>query len=168
MSNHVLDMLNAYIDEELSSEEKSRVNEHLQNCDSCLQEVNQLIQLKDWMTDIYAMEPVPNFLDERIMSEIRSMQKAGRQLEIGLGFVGLSIVILFTIIHSYFNHGWKVMFAVYRVSRSLFLALPQLVGFPPVVTLSVLGGGILIVAITLPVLWKLLHSMAVEDRRGWQ
>lgn len=168
MSNHVLDLLNAYIDEELSTEERQRVEDHLLSCDRCKEEVEQFQQLKGWMSDIYTLEPVPNFLDENIMNEIRQMERAGRQLEYGLGFVGLSIILLFAFIHSYFNQGWKVIVAFYRVMHSFVQALPQLVGMPPVVTLSVLGGGLLIVVVTLPVLWKLLHSMVVEDRRGWQ
>lgn len=168
MNHHVVHVLNAYIDGELSSDVAREVETHLSQCESCLEEANELRQVKEWVSEIYALEPVPNLLDESIMSEINRMKRAGHQLEFGIGFVLLSLIALFGLIHSYFNHGWMVLVAFYRITRSLILALPQLVGVPPVVTISIVGIGLLIVGITLPVLWKVLHSMALEDRRGWQ
>lgn len=166
--NHVADRLNDYIDNELTIEERRFVDQHLEECQACREEANQLRRIQDWVNESYNREPVPLLLDQNIMASIAEIEKAGKKLEYGLGFIGLSILVIFALIHSYFNHGWKVVYAFYRVIHSLVLALPELVGIPSGVTISVLVVGLLIVLMTLPILRKLLRSMEMDDRRGWQ
>lgn len=168
MTNHVSEWLNTYIDDELSGFESIRVEEHLAVCESCQQELSELINVKEWTRETFEFEPVPNFLDARIMEEIEQLKKAGRQLEIGFGLIAVALLALFVSIHSYFNHGMKVIVACYRILHSLVIALPGFAGFPVFLSSTIIGSGILLVVLTLPILWRLLRSMSVDDRRGWQ
>lgn len=168
MSGHVIDQLNAYIDLELNEEETESVQHHLSQCLACQEEFNQLTSIKKWLTWSYEMEPVPTFLDQKIMSEITRFEKVGRQLEIGMGVSVVLLGLLFFMIHTFFNHGLHVLYAFYRMAHSLVQALPQLVHFTPLTTGIILGLCLFVLVTTLPIFWRVLRSMAVEDRRGWQ
>ncbi|WEG11975.1 anti-sigma factor [Pullulanibacillus sp. KACC 23026] len=167
MTHHVEDLLNAYIDGELSLKEEEQVEQHLATCSECRDEHRSLLEVKEWTIHLYNEEPVPDFLSEKIMSEIQLLQKASHQLEAGIGVIFMALISLFVGIHPYFNHGLNVLVVVYRMTRSVLLALPQLVGFPLFPTISVMVSGAIILGLTLPILWKLLRSMTVEERRGW-
>ncbi len=168
MSGHVTEQLNAYIDQELDETESFRVSQHLKVCEACRKEEQNLVEITGWITETYRIEPIPDFIDQKIMDEIKNLEKESRKLEYGIGAVTLSILIFFGFVHAFFNESWKIIYAVYRVLYSFVQALPQLVGVSSTVTISVVGGGLLIVMLTLPILWKLLHSIAVDERRGWQ
>ena len=168
MSGHVIDQLNAYIDQELNEEETKSVRHHLSQCLSCQGELNQLTSIKEWLTSSFEMEPVPTFLDQKIMSQINQFEKVGRQLEIGMGVTLVSLGLLFFMIHTFFNHGLHVLYAIYRLAHSLVRALPQLVHFTPLTTGIIIGFCLLVFVTTFPLFWRVLRAIAVEDRRGWQ
>lgn len=168
MSGHVIDQLNAYVDQELDAGETEIVQKHLSQCLTCQEEFNQLISIKEWLTWSFEMEPVPTLLDSKIMNEIKQFEKVGRQLEVGMAVSVATLGLLFFMIHSFFNHGLHVLYAIYRMAHSLIKALPELVHFTPLTTLIILGLCLFVVLTTLPIFWRVVRAMAVEDRRGWQ
>jgi hypothetical protein len=102
------------------------------------------------------------------MNEIKQFEKVGRQLEIGMAVSVASLGLLFFMIHSFFNHGLHVIYAIYRMAHSLIRALPELVHFTPLASIIIIGLCLLVVLTTLPIFWRVVRAMAIEDRRGWQ
>jgi len=66
---NVQNLLSAFLDCELSGNEMIRVQRHIDTCECCRQEQEELLQLKDFLTTTPMMEPPADF-EERLCSAI--------------------------------------------------------------------------------------------------
>ncbi|WCN36902.1 zf-HC2 domain-containing protein [Aneurinibacillus uraniidurans] len=69
---HMEDMLSAYLDHELSAEEYSAVEEHIEACEECRDLVDELSFIKQQTFDTYQFIAVPDSVTDKIMEAIRA------------------------------------------------------------------------------------------------
>ncbi len=70
----IKNLLPAYLEDALSSEEKKHVEEHLAGCFSCRQDIADLKKATDFLHNLEEVEPPP-FFEQRIMAAIREEKK---------------------------------------------------------------------------------------------
>jgi len=99
-------LLSAYLDNELSQEEKELVNSHLAGCPFCSQYLNGLKTLKKILRPSRDFSPRP-FFETRLMARIQEMEKnalfspgfirlARRTILVALGFLFIAAILAFT------------------------------------------------------------------------
>lgn len=70
------ELLNAYLDKELSGKKERVVEEHLSDCPTCQQKSSVLIALKGTVKSKLQSVPAPAYLKERITSRIKAKEEA--------------------------------------------------------------------------------------------
>jgi hypothetical protein len=77
--NNIQEKLSAYIDRDISSEEKMLIDEHLKSCKQCKETFAEMKKTSEYVRDLGDIEP-PAWLTQKIMTKIRS--EAGREKNI--------------------------------------------------------------------------------------
>lgn len=108
---HIIDQLNAYLDNELSEKEKAIVEEHLSRCSGCAQELARLKALSETLKSWNAPEPSAHF-DQAVRDKILSreletrrvaMKMPSRRILIPSGLLAGLVLLVF--INSYLARG---------------------------------------------------------------
>lgn len=86
--------LNDFVDEELSAQESSRVEQHLATCDACRQELAGLLALLEAARGLGSEVTPGRDLWPTIESRLESDRSAGRQWWLQLAVAGIALVIL--------------------------------------------------------------------------
>ena len=77
--NNIQEKLSAYIDGDISSEEKMLIDEHLKSCQQCNETLAEMTKTTEYVRNLADIEP-PAWLTQKIMTKIRS--EAGREKSI--------------------------------------------------------------------------------------
>lgn len=112
--NHVFDDLSSYIDNQLSQEEKRKVEEHLKVCYTCAQELSRLKALSEKLKDWQAPDLGPFFEDavkERILAQGKErggvkMKKTTVALLVSSGVL-VGILVLLVVMPTYLKRGYQ-------------------------------------------------------------
>jgi predicted anti-sigma-YlaC factor YlaD len=76
--------ISGYVDEELAPQEREQLESHLQSCESCRRELEELVQFKEQLAMIQFNEPTDAELD-------RYWRSVYNRLERGLGWILFSL-----------------------------------------------------------------------------
>ena len=77
--NDIQEKLSAYIDGDISSEERTLIDEHLKSCEQCNETLAEVTKTTEYVRDLGDIEP-PAWLTQNIMTKIRS--EAGKEKSI--------------------------------------------------------------------------------------
>ncbi|MBM4145773.1 MAG: DUF2275 domain-containing protein [Nitrospira sp.] len=77
--NDIQEKLSAYIDGDISSEERMLIDEHLKSCEQCNKTLAEMKKTTEYVRDLGDIEP-PAWLTQKIMTKIRS--EAGKEKSI--------------------------------------------------------------------------------------
>jgi hypothetical protein len=77
--NNIQEKLSAYIDGDISSEERMLIDEHLKSCKQCNETLAEMKKTTEYVRDLGDIEP-PAWLTQKIITKIRS--EAGREKSI--------------------------------------------------------------------------------------
>ncbi|MGE8206938.1 anti-sigma factor family protein [Heyndrickxia sp. NPDC080065] len=152
MSEHVSDLLSAYIDEELSEEESMKVKSHVTNCHLCSDELHNLIELKNEISMLYDTIPIPDkHFEETVMSKINNISfgKSVSQKVFTWGISIICILMIFiimakvssvlyvigTILSSFFNIG----IGLFHAAAAAITSIPFVLEIIAVTTLIIVG-----------------------------
>ena len=72
MSEHVKDLVSAYLDEELNEIDAQKVEHHLKLCPSCRNELEELVQLREELASAYSSIDAPVGFVDQVMAEIEA------------------------------------------------------------------------------------------------
>ncbi len=156
MMQHIEHLLSAYVDNELTENEKREVEEHLQMCSDCLELYEDFSLMGHQLVNTYKQITLPNHLTYQVMAAIDQKEAQNRQKEISsilsyttlrwgtissiflLLSVNLALIIAFGVLFSFtpirifyhLIHGLlTVLSAIPYLSLAIFLASLPLIGF---------------------------------------
>lgn len=92
------ELLSGYLDGELTQQESQQVNAHIQNCESCKANYEQLASLKNGVNSLQMPEMESDTI-EKIMNE--PLAKASHHLGWSALIVGLAIALIYAVISFY-------------------------------------------------------------------
>jgi anti-sigma factor RsiW len=71
MTTHPEEQISAYIDDELSEQDRQEVENHLESCASCQRLLEELLELQSDVSQTYRMLQASNELDSQILQAIK-------------------------------------------------------------------------------------------------
>jgi anti-sigma factor RsiW len=89
MTTHPEEQISAYIDDELSEQDRQEVANHIESCPSCQSLLEELLALQSDVSQTYRMLQAPNLLDSRISQAIK-----GEPTKKGVGRGWLSVPVI--------------------------------------------------------------------------
>ncbi|HET7577704.1 MAG TPA: anti-sigma factor [Bacillales bacterium] len=136
MADHVSGLLSAYLDQELDDKEKERVEQHLENCPACHEELESLAALKKQIAFAYETVEAPDGLEMAVMDKIEerrhTVQTAAAVRKWGMAVMAVFLVaILVNEAAPAFSLGAAMVTFMVRTSFRLLQVLPFFVTSVP-------------------------------------
>lgn len=148
MSNHIEDLISAYIDNELTENERQQVEEHLHKCPECSAVLTDLMEIKNEVFTTYRSIKAPETLEDMviqyIVSSVPSNTSTSRQrywLLVPLFSPLLFFVIAFAFIGSFV---FKFTSVGFKVIVNLVYAAGSILGSDPYVIAGLVGFALLL------------------------
>jgi anti-sigma factor RsiW len=91
MKNHPEQQISAYIDDELSEQDRQEVAYHIESCESCQKLLEELLILQNDVSQTYKMHQAPNELESRIFQAIKGEPPRKRE---GRGWLSVPLIAL--------------------------------------------------------------------------
>jgi hypothetical protein len=146
MTNHPVEQISAYIDDELSEQDRQEIAKHIESCTLCQSLLEELLVLQSDVSQTYRMLQSPIELDSRILQAIQREPK--KQAE-GRGWLSVPLIALMALGALWFMTGaviHKLLYGllkftvaiVYMVSHFIS-TVPVLAGLTLVLSLIVLS-----------------------------
>jgi anti-sigma factor RsiW len=146
MTTHPEEQISAYIDNELSEQDRQLVEKHLESCTSCQSLLEDLLDLQSNVSQTYRMIHSPNELDTRILQAIQgepSKQAEGRGW---LSFPLVTVIVLGgigymsgTLFLKLFSGLLKLTVAIVYMASHFISTVPVLAGLTLVLSLIILS-----------------------------
>ncbi|MDQ0497063.1 zf-HC2 domain-containing protein [Paenibacillus brasilensis] len=141
MSDHIVDLISAYMDNELTKHERQQVEEHLYNCPECFAIFNDFMMLKNDVLQTFRSIEAPETVEETVLQAIRNPVPSNPSRERYWIFVPLLIsllifVIVFTLVGSF---TFKLASVGWKVFMNLMFAVGSLLASDPYLTAGLIG-----------------------------
>ncbi|QHW29567.1 hypothetical protein GZH47_01105 [Paenibacillus rhizovicinus] len=145
MTKHPEEQLSAYLDDELTQDERKEIEAHLETCESCQELLEAMAVNNDDLVQTFSLIEAPMDLEVRVMQSIASEEGRqfagnGRILALLLGLLTLGLFYLLTgAIIGKLIHGWsKLAITLIYASSHFILSVPALTGGTIVLSLFIL------------------------------
>ncbi|SEP15379.1 anti-sigma factor [Paenibacillus sp. OV219] len=145
MSIHPEEKLSAYLDDELTQDERREIEEHLETCKSCQALLEDMADNNYDLVQTICLIQAPMDLEIRVLQSIgaeeeRQFAGKGRILALFLGLLTLGILYLLTgAVIGKLIHGWsKLMITLIYAISHFILSVPALTGGTIVLSLIIL------------------------------
>lgn len=129
-----IEFLNSYLDDELNKEEKQRVEKHLKECQSCMEELAQLRWVDACVKEFEVEEPSREFifnLNRRVMERVRKKRHFSF-LRISPVLVPITVALLVFIVLINTDQGGgsaslddRIFYTEIKVKKELDLKIPE-------------------------------------------
>ncbi|SEB46081.1 zf-HC2 domain-containing protein [Paenibacillus sp. GP183] len=133
MANHPDDLLSAYIDNELSANDRMRIEEHLGSCDQCQSLLDELREMQLQVIKNYLAIDAPFDFEQRVLKTIENKTASPSLTKVWFAlpaaaivcFIGIGLVVgaLFLKLSSWVI---KILVALTYVLSSVVTSLPTL------------------------------------------
>lgn len=100
LCNRMSELLSGYLDGELTQQESQQVNTHIQNCESCKANFEELASLKSAVNNLQLPEMEVDKM-EKIMNE--PLAKASHHIGWSVLIIGLAIALIYAVTSFYTN-----------------------------------------------------------------
>lgn len=146
MTKHPEEQLSAYLDDELTQDERKEIEDHLETCESCQALLEDMADNNYDLVQTFSLIEAPIDLEVRVMQSIRAeheRQFAGKGRIWGLLLIGMMTLGVFYVltgaIIGKLLHGWSklVITLIYAISHFI-LSVPALTGGTIVLSLIIL------------------------------
>lgn len=169
MAEHVFGLLSEYIDDELSIDEKKKVDRHLQECITCKLEYDNLRELQDQLFLNFKYEEPSDTVVQHIHRHIAADQRErvvikGFILVVLMGLF-LSSALFVPFLSAFQTLGHIILVFMY-IGRSVVHSLFTVLAGNVYISGSVIIAAILIILIMIPILKYLISSTSIEARRS--
>jgi predicted anti-sigma-YlaC factor YlaD len=136
MGKHVKDYLSEYVDGELQKETRQLVEDHMEGCAECAQELRELEQLKMFLFQAYENVSIPGLeFEQSVLSKINA--NASREISahranwLLILLCGIFFLSLSAIMGPVLYLAMKFASAIFKVSMSLLHAIAGVVSAIP-------------------------------------
>jgi len=146
MSDHIEELISAYIDDELTEGERVQVEKHLAQCPDCSAIVKDMLDIQHQVRSAFQLIEVPDDLDNKVISGLTTERAAPRSgfqfwimapIILVLGLVALAIMFTRTFLFDLSTIFVKIIF-------TLMNAIGSILGSEPLILKSVVGCALLI------------------------
>jgi anti-sigma factor RsiW len=134
MTNHPEEQISAYIDNELSEQDRQVVADHIDSCASCQRLVEELLVLQSGVSQTYRMLQSPKELDNRILQAIQG--EPTKKAE-GKGWLSVPLVALMVLAAFWFMTGAvfiKLLSGLLNFTVALVYLLSHFISTVPVLS----------------------------------
>ncbi|BBH20379.1 hypothetical protein Back11_17240 [Paenibacillus baekrokdamisoli] len=145
MTKHPEDQLSAYLDDELNNDERRRMEDHIEKCESCQALLEDLLVLQRDLVQTFNLIQEPADLEVRVLQSIakeESPATVGKGWLFGFLMVSLTLGIFWFVTGSVLVklvHGFsKLMIAMVYVASHFILSVPVLTALTVVLSLIIL------------------------------
>jgi anti-sigma factor RsiW len=145
MTHHVVESISAYIDNELTDDDRKQVEAHLMTCPECRGIFNDIIQLQIGIASMFASIEVPDQLDDHVMQAIgegATDRKHNYWPFVPVFGALLIVAIVFAIVGSFII---KLGSITLKVLYSLLVSFGSILGSEPYIALGLIGFSLLLI-----------------------
>ncbi|WP_025688618.1 anti-sigma factor family protein [Paenibacillus zanthoxyli] len=160
MIEHPEDQLSAYLDDELNAEERQRVEDHIEECESCQALLEDLLVMQSELAQTFRQIQEPAHLEVRVLQSI-SEEKIPTAAEKGWAFGFLMMVLTFGIF--WFLSGSvlvKLIHGLLKLTAAMVYAASHFILSVPVLTGLTVVLSSVILAVSAYSLRRLLQTTA--------
>ncbi len=167
---HIHEQLSAYIDNELTDDERSAVENHLHRCEACQKEYEDLIFVSEQLKDVYYDLSTTNRMETIVLQEINKKEEQLNTLLLKLswiyvGLAGVSFLFIYAY-YSTFSMVLNVASSIYTISLSIYRAIPILMSKIPYLNGMIMMFTVLILVISIWSLRRLLYIKPIGEGVG--
>ncbi len=146
MSDHIGDLISAYIDNELTENERQLVEEHLFDCPECFAILNDFMMLKNDILQTYRSIEAPDTVEDVVLHAIRTLVPSKPTRKRYWLFVPLlSSLLFFAIIFLFIGpFVFKFISVGLKVFMNLMFATGSLLASDPYVIAGLIGFSLLL------------------------
>jgi predicted anti-sigma-YlaC factor YlaD len=160
LSEHVEELISAYIDEELLDTEQKKVEAHLNSCEECHRLMSSMLSLKEQVFVSYQSIEAPHHLEQQIMERIEHSVLEQTQLHQLLWVILIPPVLLISMFFFFFSKsfyfGAKVVSTMFKMLLGLFHILSIVFSITPYLMTSLI---LFASVILLGSIWSLRHLL---------
>ncbi|MEX2416039.1 MAG: zf-HC2 domain-containing protein [Paenibacillaceae bacterium] len=164
MSNHIEDFISAYVDNELSEEERQQVEDHLENCLQCRAILSNVMDIKSQIFAAFHSIEVPETIENDVLQAIGFGNSANTSKQRYWLFVPLFTPLLFIAITFVLMGSFvlKIGSVMMKVVFNLIYALGSILGSDPYTIIGLIGFSMLLIISSSVSLNHLLKTKAIE------
>ncbi|WP_219837015.1 anti-sigma factor [Paenibacillus sp. R14(2021)] len=145
MTKHPKEQLSAYLDDELTQDERREIEEHLETCESCQALLEDMVDNKYELVQTFGHIQAPMDFEVRVMQSIGAEEERisagkGRIFALLLALLTLGVFYLLTgAVIGKLIHGWsKLMITLIYAASHFILSVPVLTGGTILLSLAIL------------------------------
>jgi predicted anti-sigma-YlaC factor YlaD len=116
MMEHPIDWLSAYIDDEIDVENRQLIEAHLEQCESCITTLNELVEIKAQVAGLFERIEPPFDLEQKVMQAIEDKSPVQLWLRSWLSISIISVVCLATFWYFLGPILLKLITVMYKIS----------------------------------------------------
>jgi predicted anti-sigma-YlaC factor YlaD len=158
MEHHIDEFVSAYLDNELSDNDRQAVNDHLQSCQQCNQLVEELQHVQSEVMGLFHDVHAPAGLENKVLAKIN--QKS--PIRSGIFTIGISLLCMFTVIYFFGSFIFKAVSICTKILIGMIYTGTHFMGYQPMTRLSVVLFAMILLVISGFALRRLLHFHNVE------
>lgn len=165
--HEIEELLPDYVDDELSSDQRMKVEKHLSVCMECKHQVELLVQMKQDILQAYSFIQPDDHFEELVMENIGSykqqLKRKSKVMHVSLSIV-VSALFLFLFLQtsSILYAIFQVLFAFIHVGMSLVGAIVTIVSSVPNVIEIVVISTVFIFIFSSLSIYRLLRTKAIS------
>ncbi|WP_416827353.1 anti-sigma factor family protein [Ectobacillus polymachus] len=164
--HEVEELLSAYVDDEISSDERMKVEEHLRTCESCQQQVQELTQMKQNISRAYFDVLPDDHFEALVMENISSykeqLNRRKRRIHASVLIIGVALILfIFLQTSSALFAFFQVFFSFLHVSMSLIRAFVTIVSSVPTIIGTIVMSTVFVLIFSSWSIHRLLRTKTV-------
>jgi predicted anti-sigma-YlaC factor YlaD len=169
VTDHVEELLSAYIDHELTEEEAHRVRDHIKTCESCRETLYSLQHVRDQLHDAYEKVEVPASLEQAVMASIAVLErKTGVANGFGIWLAGVISLIVMgataALMAPILIAIAKFLYKLAGIGIKIWQTVPIVVGAIPYFTVILYGATIILIIVSVGLLLRLRFTGSYDRR----
>lgn len=159
--NHINDLMSAYLDNELSYDERKKVEEHINHCSECYGLYENLSLMNNNLTETFQSIEPPKGFEKRVMEEINhsmiiAYQARAQVTSLGVLASSLVLVLLYLKYNPFIFLGFKLTSTMTDIALRVFQTVTVIFSDLP----FAIGGLIIFSVILLSIAgWSLRHLL---------
>lgn len=146
MQNHIEDLLSAYMDHELTEDERQQVEDHLESCPHCTAMLNELMDIQNQVVTAFHSIQAPEGLEDQVINAVGVDASKQRNwllvpLLTVLCFITIALVAAGSLLFKFVSVGFRVFYY-------LIIALGSILGSNPYTIAGLIGFSILLIVVS--------------------
>jgi predicted anti-sigma-YlaC factor YlaD len=154
MNNHIEELVSAYIDNELSVDDRLAVNIHLQSCEQCNLLLGELLHIQTEVMNYYQEVSTPVGFENKVMEKLNLTSP----LKSGLFALGIILVLFFVVLFFFGSSIYKIISIFTKIAFGMLYTATDFIGTQPMTRLSFILFAIMLLVISSYSLRRLLQS----------